>query len=180
MNLAENKTLEDLMSLALMGDQKSYAEVLKKVTIQIKPYLQKRLSQPQEVDDVLQEILISIHKAKHTYDSSRPFMPWVYAIAAFRLKDRLRKYYSDPLRNAKDIGDAGDIYDSDVTENTLSYEYIRVEVNKLPEKQAKILNYIHEQGFTAKETAAKMNMTESAVKVSAHRAYKILRTRLSK
>ena len=45
-----------------------------------------RLSIANEVDDLLQEILISVHKARHTYDGNRPYKPWVYAIAKFRLQ----------------------------------------------------------------------------------------------
>jgi len=46
-------------------------------------------------------------------------------------------------------------------------------------KQATILQLMHAQGFTAKQVAAKMGMNESAVKVSAHRAYKVLKQKLS-
>ncbi len=173
-------TIEELMARALNGDAKCYMDVLQKTALLIKPYLYKRLGQHQEVDDVLQEILISIHKAKHTYDPSRPYLPWVYAIAKFRLKDRLRKYYNDPLKNAGDLIEAENIPDSDVTESAISYEYIKGEINKLPAKQAKILSLLHEHGYTAKEAAAKINMTESAVKVSAHRAYKILKKKFGK
>jgi len=67
-----------------------------------------------------------------------------------------------------------------VTETTISYESISGEIQKLPEKQAAILQLIHQEGFTAKEVADKMGMSESAVKVAAHRAYKILRIKLER
>jgi RNA polymerase sigma-70 factor (ECF subfamily) len=53
-------------------------------------------------------------------------------------------------------------------------------VQRLPEKQALILQLMHQEGYTAKEVAEKIGMTESAVKVAAHRAYKILRERLKR
>ena len=56
-----------------------------------------------EVDDLLQEILISIHKARHTYDGERPYKPWAYAIAKFRLQDYLRAHYADQLHHAVDV-----------------------------------------------------------------------------
>ncbi len=68
----------------------------------------------------------------------------------------------------------------DVTESAIDYESISGEVHRLPEKQATILRLIHQDGYTAKETAEKMGMSESAVKVAAHRAYKILRQRLER
>ena len=69
----------------------------------MRPFLAKRLSFANEVDDLMQEILISIHKARHTYDGNRPYKPWVYAIAKFRLQDHLRAHYSDQLRHAVDF-----------------------------------------------------------------------------
>jgi RNA polymerase sigma-70 factor (ECF subfamily) len=53
-------------------------------------------------------------------------------------------------------------------------------VEQLPEKQATILRLLHRDGFTAKEVAEKIGMNESAVKVAAHRAYKVLRKKLEK
>jgi RNA polymerase sigma-70 factor (ECF subfamily) len=55
-----------------------------------------------------------------------------------------------------------------------------MEVQKLPEKQATIIRLMHQEGYTAKEVAAKMGMNESAVKVAAHRVYKMLRKRLER
>ncbi|HEY8887543.1 MAG TPA: sigma factor, partial [Gallionella sp.] len=89
--------LEALMKQALNGDQRAYAEILQETSRFLRPYLAKRLSFTSEVDDLLQEILISIHKARHTYDGNRPYKPWVYAIARFRLQDYLRTHYSDHL-----------------------------------------------------------------------------------
>ena len=67
-----------------------------------------------------------------------------------------------------------------VTEAAISYESISSEVEKLPAKQATILKLMHHDGYTAKEVAQKIGMQESAVKVSAHRAYKILKEKLER
>jgi RNA polymerase sigma-70 factor (ECF subfamily) len=132
------------------------------------------------VDDVLQEILISIHKARHTYDGQRPYKPWMFAIAKFRLQDHLRAHYADHLHDAEDLSELEEMLPEDVTETDFNYESISAEVDKLPEKQATILRLMHQQGYTAKEVAEKIGMNESAVKVAAHRAYKILRERLER
>lgn len=170
--------LERLMRLALQGDKQAYADLLREAARLLRPFLSKRLRFEHEVDDVLQEILISIHKARHTYDGQRPCKPWLYAIARFRLQDHLRMHYADRLRQAEDIAEMENVLHDDVTETAISYESISGEIAKLPEKQAAILRLMHQQGYTAKETAQQMGMNESAVKVAAHRAYKVLRQRL--
>ena len=172
--------LAALMRLAIEGDSNAYATILRETSRFLKPFLAKRLSFTNEVDDLLQEILLSIHKARHTYDGNRPYKPWAYAIANFRLHDYLRAHYSDQLRHAIEISEAENNLPVHVTETVISYESITGEVQKLPEKQATILRLMHQDGYTAKEVAQKMGMKESAVKVAAHRAYKILSQKLER
>lgn len=173
-------SLENLMRQALDGNKGAYAELLRETARFLRPYFLRRLSFESEVDDLLQETLISIHKARHTYDGQRPYRPWVFAIAHFRLQDHLRKHYADQLRHAEDIADHENDLPEDVTETGFNYESISAEVEKLPDKQAAILRLMHREGYTAREVAEKMGMKESAVKVAAHRAYKVLREKLQR
>jgi len=169
-----------MMKQALAGDQRAYGDLLQETTRLLRPFLAKRLNNTNEVDDLMQEILISIHKARHTYDGNRPYKPWVFAIARFRLQDHFRVHYADQLHHAADLSEMEDYLHEDVTETSISYESISGEVEKLPKKQATILRMMHQEGYTAKEVAEKIGMNESAVKVAAHRAYKILRQKLER
>ncbi len=175
-----SNNLEALMKQSLNGDQQAYTTLLQETARLLRPYLSRKLSFANEVDDLTQEILISIHKARHTYDGNRPYKPWAYAIARFRLQDFLRAHYSDHLRHALDFDEMEENFQENVTESVMSYESISKEVEKLPEKQAAILQLMHQDGYTAKEVAEKLGMNESAVKVAAHRAYKVLRNKLDK
>lgn len=178
--MEDGTDLETLMRRALAGDKPAYADLLRETARFLRPYFSRRLSFESEVDDLLQETLISIHKARHTYDGQRPYKPWVYAIAKFRLQDFLRMHYADHLRHAEELTGQESEPEEDVTETGISYESISGEVQKLPERQAAILRLLHEEGYTAREVAEKLGMTESAVKVAAHRAYKILRQRVER
>jgi RNA polymerase sigma-70 factor, ECF subfamily len=178
--MEENPDLEGLMRRALAGDKAAYAELLRETARLLRPYFSKRLSFESEVDDLLQETLISIHKARHTYDGQRPYKPWVYAIAKFRLQDFLRMHYADQLRHAQELSGLESDSQDDVTVTGISYESISAVVEKLPEKQAAIVRLLHHDGYTAREVAEKLGMSESAVKVAAHRAYKILRQTLER
>lgn len=166
------------MQKALQGDKRAYASVLEQTTRLLRPYLSKRLNNKTEIEDVLQETLISIHRARNTYDGNRPYAPWAFAIARYRLHDHLRAHYADNLRHATDLTEAENISAQDVTESPLNYESIKEEIDRLPGKQPVILHLIHGEGYTAKEVAEKIGMNESAVKVAAHRAYKVLRKKL--
>lgn len=170
--------LANLMRKSLNGDAGAYTILLKETAALMRNFLARRLPIVGEVDDVLQEVLLSIHKARHTYDGCRPYEPWAYAIARYRLQDYLRCHYSDDLHHAEDLSLYEDRLPAISGVTLINYAEIENEIQLLPEKQAKILALIHKEGFTAKEAATKLGMKESAVKVAAHRAYKVLRHKL--
>lgn len=168
------------MRKALAGDKSAYTILLRETARLLRPFLARRLAVESEINDLLQEILLSIHKARHTYNGDRPYRPWVYAIAKFRLQDFLREHYADRLRHAVELSEVDENLLEDVTETAISYESFSGEIEKLPAKQAAILRLMHRDGYTAKEVAEQLGMKESAVKVAAHRAYKILRSKLER
>ncbi len=166
------------MQAAQRGDRQAYQTLLQHSTHMLRPYLLKSLRSPADVDDVMQEILTSLHRARHTYDGKRPFAPWLFAIAKFRLQDHLRRLYRDKLRHASDITDLADFLAAPVTEDGQSSEYVLETLSHLPKKQAMILELIHIEGLTAEETGKRLGMSQTAVKVAAHRAYRQLRKKL--
>lgn len=84
----------DLAEKAQKGDQEAYTALLKELSIYLRNIMIPRLSNPTEAEDVVQEVLISVHKSLKTYAPDRPFLPWLHAIASFRRTDYLRKHYA--------------------------------------------------------------------------------------
>ncbi len=164
----------NLFLLAQAGDKAAYHQSLTKVSEITLGYLARRIANPTEREDILQEILISVHKARHTYDGARPFLPWLFAIIKFRLTDHLRAHYAKD-RKSVDIEKVAPFLTEDVTETTPLPEAIEVGMAMLPPKHKQMLHLLHVEGFTAKEVASKLGMNESAVKVATHRIYKKLR-----
>lgn len=162
-----------LLVAGMSGDAVSYAKFLQMITPMLRRVVAKRLPSS-DIEDVVQEILISIHKARHTYDGLRPIMPWLASIANFRISDYLRKHYSQMQHKSVDIADYENIL-SDVTEDNTDNEYIDELLKDTTEKHKQILTMMHVEGYTAKEIGMKFGMNESAVKVAAHRAIKKIR-----
>jgi RNA polymerase sigma-70 factor (ECF subfamily) len=174
----KNPSLEELMHLSQQGDKRSYAKLLHEVSGLLRGYLFKRISASADVEDILQEILISLHNARHTYDKSRPFKPWLFSIAKFRLYDYFRKIYKK-LETDCDYFEENEIESVfDVTESDDDYEELYEAIDKLPQKQKNIIELMKIEGYTAKEVGIKLNMSESAVKTSAHRTYKMLKEKI--
>jgi RNA polymerase sigma-70 factor, ECF subfamily len=165
--------LAELFHSGLKGNHADYACFLKSIIPLLKRMVGGQLP-ASDVDDVVQEILISVHKARHTYDGQRPFRPWLSAIAKFRISDHLRGYYAQHQDKTEDINAWEDIL-PDVTESTAHYESIYELLEGVPQAQKKILTLLYAEGHTAKEVGVLLGMNESAVKVAAHRAIKKIR-----
>lgn len=170
-------TLETLMARALTGDSVAYATALRSILPQLNSFLGGKV-QPKDREDVVQDILLSLHKARHTYDATRPFMPWVIAIAKYRLQDHWRSYYRHRTGQTDSLENILELPGDDVTKSKEASEDIRRVVKDLPQKQKEILNLMYGEDKSVQEVAVAMRMSVSAVKVAAHRAYKVFRQRL--
>ena len=165
----------ELLRAGNSGDQASYHHFLNEISPQLRRMIHMKVP-ASDVEDVLQEVLISVHKARHTYDGKRPIMPWLAAITHFRVTDYLRKHYAAMKHQTVDIEDMKEFL-ADVTQGDTAPEGIEELLKDVPEKQKRILIMMHVEGFTARQVGEKLNMNESAVKVAAHRALKKIRAK---
>src|SRR5215469_10292953 len=79
-----------LMARAQDGDKAAYRALLTAITPYIRALARRALRDAADVDDVVQDVLLSLHQIRHTYDPSRPFAPWLATIARRRIVDRVR------------------------------------------------------------------------------------------
>lgn len=165
---------------AQAGDQKVYSQLLTDIVPYIRGILAPGLSNPDWIDDITQEVLISVHKSLHTYSPDRAFCPWLRAIISFRRTDFLRRYYSKRGDKKVDIENL-DFQTEHVTKSEYAGELKDIEraLQGLPEDQRIIFQRMKIEGYTAREVAKEMDMSVSAVKVSAHRTAKKLKGMLS-
>ena len=166
----ENEQWDNLAVKAQSGDKRAYAMLLTQIVPFIKARIAGGLSNPDWVEDITQEVLISVHKSLNSYSSDRPFKPWLSAIIQFRRTDMLRKYYRD--KKTKELcKENTDIFAKNVTFQATTGELKDIEaaIGSLPVKQQKIFKMMKVEGYSAKEVANEMDMSVSAVKVSAHR-----------
>ena len=167
-----------LAGKAQKGDADAYRALLTEIVPFLRRVLGKGLARPDDADDIVQEILISIHKALATYSPERPFMPWLMAIANYRHTDYLRQHYAARKDVTVNV-DAIELPD-DVTNTAHSAEYRDVEtaLQSLPNKQREVFELVKLDGYTAKEVSDKTGMSVSAVKVSVHRTMAKLKEKL--
>ncbi len=168
--------LEQLFISSCNGNKEAYRKFFNLLTIYLRKILSQKIFKSVDVEDVIQEILVSIHKSKHTYDGNRPLKPWINAIISYRVSDYLREHYSENDNQKISIDKFFDIEDENsVTDLTDNNEDIIKALDKLNAKQRSVIELMYLQDLSVKEVSKILKMNESAVKVTAHRAYKILR-----
>lgn len=166
------------MALALAGDERAYAALLAQMARLFTRMVAGKVS-PKDREDVVQDMLLSLHKARHTYDPARAFLPWAMAIARYRLQDHWRAHYRHNQQNMVQLDEAAENYvGEDVTESLHWREDLRRGMAGLSPRQQEILSRMYGQDQSVLDVANHLKINVSAVKVAAHRAYKALRQTL--
>lgn len=178
MNNEEQNGWAVLAGKAQKGDADAYRALLTAIVPVIRRSVRGKLPTPDAADDVVQDILLSVHKALHTYNPARPFLPWLSSIVSFRRADFLRQHYAmhDNTRISLDDPDTPNYLISE--ESSGSLKDIEEAFDDLPDKQKKVVELMKIKGYSAEEVAQKTGLSVSDVKVSAHRALAKLRDKL--
>lgn len=173
---AQESELKALMLAGLDGDAAAHVRLLGRLSPRLRAYFKYRLltigRAPADAEDLVQEVLISIHTRRRTYDREQLFTPWAHAIARYKLVDYLRRTKASTASIALDE-----------TEDALSEEDVigmdsRLDLEKLltrlPVKMGTVIRLVKLEGLSVSEAAARSGMSASAVKVSVHRGLKAL------
>lgn len=176
MTAEQERQSASLMRLAQAGDQAAYASLLVSLTSATRQFARMRLGAVPWIDDVVQETLLAVHRARHTYDPERPFAPWFYAVASSRLIDLVRRERRVTSREIP--GDA--LPDAPngaplAVRDEIDVEAIHAAMAALPARQREVIDALKFRDQSVREVAGRLLMTESAVKVTAHRGYRALR-----
>ena len=179
MTAEQERESANLMRLAQSGDQIAYASLLVLLTSLTRQFARSRLGTVSWIDDVVQETLLAVHGARHTYDPRRPFSPWFYAVASSRLIDVLRR---ERRVTAREIGSDGLPklpIAAGATRDDVDVDAIHSAVASLPARQRDVIQGLKFQDQSVREVAGRLGMSESAVKVTAHRGYRALKRLLT-
>jgi RNA polymerase sigma factor (sigma-70 family) len=177
-------SLEHLMRSVQNGDAPAYVRLLKEITPRLQQMVrrQRRFLAAADVDDIVQDILISLHAVRATYDPRRPFMPWLMAIARNRLADSGRRYARQNAHEVQ-VDELPVTFAEEGTNIAEAYgdpEALRRAIKALPSGQREAVEMVKLREMSLKEAAAVSGTSVGALKVSVHRAVVTLRKALTK
>jgi RNA polymerase sigma-70 factor, ECF subfamily len=160
-----------LMLSAQSGHQAEYRLLLSELSGVIKGYLVTRIGHQHFLDDCVQEILIAIHQARHTYDPRRKFRPWLFAIVRHKAIDALRKQQSlEKLENLQ-AQESAEVAPASIENDAMSHSLI----NSLCTQHRDAITLTKLVGLSTAEAAAQLSISESALKLRIHRGINKLR-----
>ncbi|HET7085076.1 MAG TPA: sigma-70 family RNA polymerase sigma factor [Rhizomicrobium sp.] len=168
--IAQEAQYRDWMLAALKGDASAYRMLLSGLTRHLRSYYARRLD-PGAAEDAVQETLIAIHTRRATYDPGLPFTAWVFGIARYKLIDEYRRH---KRRATVPLEEAGDLFGHDDAQEAIARRDVSKLLDKLPPAKRRLVADIKLEGASVAEVAARTGMSESAVKVTVHRAIKSL------
>jgi RNA polymerase sigma-70 factor, ECF subfamily len=165
-----------LMLRAQQGEEAAYTELLVLLTAATRSYVRSRVGRLVPwIDDAVQETLVAVHHARHTFDGRRPFAPWFYAIARNRFVDVLRR--EQRVRQHELSGTVWPELAGAPDDGTtrVDMDAVRRALASLPSRQREVVEAIKLRDESVRDIAARLDMTMTSVKVTAHRGYRTLR-----
>ena len=158
--------LSGLLRAAIAGDERAYADFLHRIAVLVRGFVRRKIVQGGvDPEDVVQETLLAIHVKRHTWREDAPVLPWVYAIARFKLIDAFRRR---GRRIEVEIDEIAETFAEPEAE-TVSERDINRALDGLPPAQRSVVSSISVDGHSIGETAVKLGISETAVRVSLHR-----------
>ena len=171
------------MAAAQEGDAAAYQVLLRDCIPIIKSIARRRGVPADRLDDAVQDVLLTIHRARQTYDPRRSFTAWMSVIAERRAIDLMRRIQRQILREVhaplafeshpdEAADPAGGIAHTDSAGTVASA------LAGLPARQREAVEHLVLEERSLAEAAELTRRSKGSLKVNLHRALKALRGRM--
>lgn len=179
---ASDRDWSRLMEAAQDGDRAAYERLLRDIVPFLRAVVRPQHSAPDRIEEVVQEVLLTIHRVRHTYDPARPIRPWLAAIARRRSIDLLRRRARTAAHEVFDdsayetFADPGANRSLEVSAAT---EGLGEAIAGLTPPQREAIELLKLKELSLAEASSLSGKSIAALKVNVHRAIKALRQRLN-
>ncbi|GJD78067.1 hypothetical protein GCM10007886_27450 [Methylobacterium gregans] len=181
--MAQEERLAAAMRAAQGGDADAYRALLRDCLPVIRSAVRAQGLRGEAVEDVVQDTLVTLHRARASYDPARAFLPWLRAIAQRRAIDALRRAGRRPREvhdpaayegQADALPEPGEGLEARERAADLARA-----VAGLPAGQRQAIEELALRERSLDEAAALTGRSKGALKVNLHRAIKALRASLA-
>ncbi len=166
-----------LMACAQDGDRDAYRTLLTEIEPYIRSIAIRYLSRFADMEDAVQDVLMTVHSIRQTYDPKRPFGPWLVAIAHRRIIDQLRRttrHWSREVELSSEHETFAAAPANIFREKSVELALVGA-IDKLPPDQRDAIRMLKLKEMSLKEASVASGRSVTALKVATHRAIKNLR-----
>ena len=171
------------MIAAQAGNRTAYEKLLHDCIPFIKRVARGQGIRPEFIDDVVQETLLTVHRARQTYDPNRSFTAWLRIIAQRRAVDELRRgsrtatreIYA-PLAYENHSDPSGD--PEEAASQIDHAEVLNSAIDQLSARQREAVEHLALRSQSLAQTAAVTGRSTGSLRVQWHRALKTLHAQL--
>jgi len=178
-NTPRTRDWSGLMVRAQDGDRHAYRALLEDMTPYLRALAARCFKASGDIEDAVQDVLLTVHAVRRTYDPGRPFGPWLVAIANRRIIDRLRRQMRDRSREIELTAEHETFSPLPTNlrfdETSADEAALHAAIERLPPDQRQAVRLLKLKEMSLKEAALASGRSVSALKVATHRAIKSLR-----
>lgn len=174
-----------LMAAAQKGDRVAYEKLLRDCASLIASLARRRGVPPDRVDDVVQEVLLTVHRARATYDPRRSFEAWLRIIVERRAIDILRQMRRHGEREVH-APLAYESYADETIDHSVRIEHkdnakqIGAALTELPRRQREAVQHLMVDEQSLADAAVLTGRSKGSLKVNLHRALNALRLKVDR
>ncbi|WP_394790671.1 sigma-70 family RNA polymerase sigma factor [Rhodoferax sp.] len=162
-----------------LGNSSAYLRFLQALAAYLRRIVRHRLKRlglnPAETEDLVQEVLMAVHSKRDQWNSERPLMPWLDAIARYKIIDAARRLRRESLGRVDLSEDEwSSMLSVDQGGSQPSASDIEHLISELPPGQQSVVRTVGLDGASHQEAAMRLGLKEGSVRVAFHRALKKL------
>ena len=176
--------LDAAMDRYARGDDSAFEQIYDGLAPRLQSFLLRYTQDRARAEDVVQQTMLQIHRARGRFTLGGQVVPWAFAIARRLLIDQHRRGGREVLApsgddNLTQLLEAVDARADDVVIAKEVAGKLADELARLPENQRVAFELIKQDGLSVAEAAQVLGTTVAAVKLRAHRAYEAMRAVLT-
>jgi RNA polymerase sigma-70 factor (ECF subfamily) len=169
--------LARLLRAAKAGDERAYCEFLQLVACLVRGFVRRKIVRGGvDPEDIVQETLLAIHLKRHTWRDDAPVIPWLSAIARYKLIDAFRRR---GRRVEIEIKEIADTFPAPETETVSDGEIGRA-LETLAPGERSVVTAVCVNGCSIRETSRSLGLSEAAVRVALHRGLSAIARRFGR
>ncbi|WP_431291973.1 RNA polymerase sigma factor [Pedobacter sp. P26] len=182
MNSPNESADQQLLSLLIQGEEAAYTLLYNRYKHLLFLFASKRLSDPQDAEDILHEIFLSLWNNRESLNPETNLSAYLYSAVRYHIINQ----YAKAKTAARYLDSFNDYLsqnpNTEETDHLLRHKelaaLIEKEISQLPKKMREVFQLSRDSGYSRQQIAEALGLSEETVKSHLHHALKILKTKL--